>query len=201
MSERAWAAFGRLFFFILVTSIVLIAAALVIVLRHGVSARSAPTRTEELVARTARHFAVPLSARRMSNPLAKTAENLRAGREHFADHCAVCHANDGSGKTEMGESLYPKAPDMRGPQTQQLSDGEIFYIIRNGVRLTGMPAWGSDQDAAENWKLVHFIRHLPAITAAEMEEMRMMNPISRHEFLEEQAEDEFLEGANKDANP
>ena len=62
---------------------------------------------------------------------------IAEGRDHFADHCATCHANDGSGNTEMGRGLYPKAPDMRLPATQNLSDAELFYIIENGVRLTG----------------------------------------------------------------
>ena len=64
------------------------------------------------------------------------------GRAHFADHCASCHGNDGRGNTEMGRNLYPKAPDMRQSGTQHLSDGELYWIIENGVRLTGMPAWG-----------------------------------------------------------
>ena len=63
---------------------------------------------------------------------------------------------------------------MRGTDTQRLTDGEIFYIIKNGVRLTGMPAWGDEHDDADNWKLVHFIRHLPNITPGEIEEMQQM---------------------------
>jgi mono/diheme cytochrome c family protein len=72
-----------------------------------------------------------------------TPEVLSAARSHFADHCASCHGNDGSRKTEIGWNLYPKAPDMRLPETQNLTDGEIYYIIHNGIRLTRMPAWGS----------------------------------------------------------
>ena len=85
---------------------------------------------------------------------------------HFADHCASCHGNDGRGKTEIGQNLYPKAPDMWGEETQKLSDGELFYIIKNGVRLTGMPAWGKDtpKDDRQSWHLVAFIRHVPWIT-------------------------------------
>ena len=115
---------------------------------------------------------------------------------HWADHCAGCHGNDGSGQTDIGRNLYPKTPDMRQPRTQNLTDGELFSIIKNGVRLTGMPAWGDagGRDDAANWKLVHFIRHLPKITPAELQQMKAMNPMSPSEMKEEQQEDEFLKG-------
>jgi len=65
---------------------------------------------------------------------------IAEAKAHFADHCAICHANNGSGNTEIGRNLYPKAPDMRLPQTLNLTDGELYYTIHNGIRLTGMPA-------------------------------------------------------------
>src|ERR1700682_6198657 len=113
-------------------------------LRRGLSARKAPSAMETTVARAVRHMAIPKIDREEENPWATVAtpEVLKDAREHFADHCSQCHANDGSGKTEMGQYLYPRAPDMRLPATQNLSDGELYYIIRNGVPLTGMPAWG-----------------------------------------------------------
>jgi mono/diheme cytochrome c family protein len=114
-----------------------------VVIRHGVSARDQPTQPEIFVARRLRHLAIPLAARQMSSPEPSTPVTIQAGLEHFADHCAICHANDGSGDTEIGRNLYPKAPDMRREETQSLSDGELFYIIENGIRFTGMPGWGT----------------------------------------------------------
>ena len=75
---------------------------------------------------------------------------LVANQPLTADHCATCQANGGSGQTEIGQNLYPKAPDMRLPRTQNLRDGEIYYIINNGVRLTGMPAWGESHQAEDS---------------------------------------------------
>ena len=195
MSERHWAITGRTLTALAVLSAILIAVAVVAMLRTGVSARTGPTKPETMVARTMRHFAVPAAARSMPNPVPLTPAVLAEGRAHFADHCAVCHANDGSGATEMGQNLYPKPPDMRKQSTQRLSDGEIFFIVKDGVRLTGMPAWGdaAGRDDQETWKLVHFIRHLPAITPQELEEMKRLNPVS-HEEAEEK---EFLEGAHE----
>ncbi len=166
---------------------------------QGISARPEPSRTEAAAARRLRSIAIPAHARDERNPVPASAETIRAGMEHFADHCAICHANDGSGDTEVGKGLYPRAPDMRQAETQQLTDGELYYIIENGVRLTGMPAWGggSEHDAQDNWRLVHFIRHLPKLTDKEREEMKAMNPKSPEEFQQEQDERRFLEGESK----
>jgi mono/diheme cytochrome c family protein len=170
---------------------------------HGFSARQAPTALESAVARTARHWAVPDEFRAETNPVPDSPETLADGRAHWADHCAGCHANDGSGDTEMGRNLYPRAPDMRAAATQRLSDGELFFIIQNGVRLTGMPAWGTGtaHDAQDSWKLVRFIRHLPSITPEEVSEMGKMNPKTPAELEEERAEEEFLNGGNSPHAP
>src|SRR6202521_5108969 len=161
-------------------------------MRRGISARKEPSATETAVARALRHMAIPKIDREEENPWATVAtpEVLKDAREHFADHCAQCHANDGSGNTEMGKYLYPRAPDMRLPATQNLSDGELYYIIRNGVPLTGMPAWGEphqDQDD-ESWQLVLFIRHLSHLTPEEIKDMESFNPIGKMEKEEEPAE-------------
>jgi mono/diheme cytochrome c family protein len=163
-------------------------------LSHGVSARDAPLPIEAFVAQKLRYLAIPREARKTRNPVPLTPDVLAEGRAHFADHCATCHANDGSGKTEMGQNFYPKVPDMRLSETQRLSDGELFYIIQNGVRFTGMPAWGTGRREHEqaSWHLVHFIRHLPQLTSEEIEQMREMNPKSPDEIREEEEEERFL---------
>ncbi len=103
----------------------------------------------------------------------------------------------------MGENLYPKAPDMRLSDTQSLSDGELFSIIQNGVRFTGMPAWGSEspEDEKDSWNLVRFIRHLPKQTPEELEEMKNMNPKTPEEFREDEDVRKFLEGGEPVSTP
>lgn len=162
------------------------------------SAQEQPSSLERWLANGARHFAMPSEAERLRNPVAYSPEVLEEARAHWADHCASCHANNGSGDTQIGRNLYPKAPDMRTTPTQQLSDGELYYVIQNGVRLTGMPAWGSAGDGdgnQESWKLVLFIRHLPTMTVQEAEQMEKLNPKSIQEFEEEKTEREFLNGS------
>jgi mono/diheme cytochrome c family protein len=162
----------------------------------GVSARPQPGGLETFAARTVRGFAVRTHAGGAKNPVGVTDAVLKEGREHFADHCAVCHGNDGSGDTEMGRGLYPRAPDMRLPATQNLSDAELFYIIENGIRLTGMPGWSTGTPAGEesSWHLVHFIRHLPKITDEEIEEMKALNPASPEEIRQKIEAERFLRG-------
>jgi mono/diheme cytochrome c family protein len=182
----------------------LVAVVAASLLRNGLSARATPTRFEIMVARSARHLAIPSSARIAQNPVLASAEDLRDARLHFADHCAICHANDGGGQTMMGNGLYPKPPDLRLPETQDLTDGEMFWIIENGVRFTGMPAFSNDGehgDTQDSWKLVHFIRHLPHLTAAERIEMERYNPKGPDDQAEEQRENDFLNGATPQRKP
>jgi mono/diheme cytochrome c family protein len=169
-------------------------------LRRGFSARDEPSAIERIVATQARHLAIPRGARQLRNRLPLSPGLLAEARAHFADHCALCHGNDGRGRTEIGRNLYPKAPDMTTGHTQDLSDGELFYIIKNGVRLTGMPAWGEDtpEDNRSSWQLVHLIRRLPRLTEAEIREMESLNPVSPQELRERTEEEQFLEGDHAD---
>lgn len=101
----------------------------------------------------------------------------------------------------MGRGLYPKPPDLRLDETQKLSDGELFWIIENGVRFTGMPAFATPGSANDSWKLVDFIRHLPKLTAGEKMEMESYNPKGPDDQKEEQEEDDFLNGATPAPKP
>jgi mono/diheme cytochrome c family protein len=173
------------------------------IVRRGFSARDAPSSVEKFVARRVRALAVPARARDARNPVSPSPDVFADARAHFADHCAVCHANDGSGRTTIGQNLYPKAPDMREPDTQRLTDGELYDIIQNGIRLTGMPAWGKEGDPndEDTWKLVHFIRHLNELTPARLKEMETLNPKTPAEIEEERLDEEFLRGGAAPATP
>ncbi len=189
-----------LFVFGLIAIAVILGVTAVWLKSTGLSARPEPGALEISLARRARRFAIPQKARELQNPMTATPELLTEGRRHFADHCASCHGNDGSGRTEIGAKLYPRAPDMRSAETQQLTDGELYHIIQNGVRLTGMPAWGEGGlDEHQSWHLVLFIRHLPRLTADEIKDMEQYNPRSQAEQTEEQEEQEFLNAPSEKA--
>lgn len=181
---------------VLIVALVGMVGAFVFMKATGLSARGTPGPVETSLARRLRAWAVPSDYRDLRNPVLRNDESMRHGMEHFADHCATCHANDGSGETETGKGMFPPAPDMRAAATQEMNDGELFYVIEHGVRFTGMPAWGTGTTEGEeaSWHLVNFIRHLPALTAEEIEQMKAMNPRPPAEVRQEIEEQRFLEG-------
>jgi len=169
---------------------------------NGFSARTPPTAVERVVMQAIHWLSVPRAARAAVNPVAFSADVFAQSRAHFADHCASCHANDGSGHTELGRGLFPRAPDMRLAQTQNKTDGELYWIIENGIRLTGMPAWGAGGgNDTDTWKLVHFLRHLKDLTPEQLKEMAALNPRSPAEIEEEKADERFLAGEDVESSP
>jgi predicted CXXCH cytochrome family protein len=127
---------------------------------RGFRASGTPSAFETGVARSVRDFAIPAKERRRTNPDAGDWVAIRQGREDFLARCAVCHGTDAHGRTPIGANLYPRVPDLHLEPTQNLTDGEIHYIIENGIQLTGMPAMAGAhrESAAESWKLVAYIR-------------------------------------------
>lgn len=188
----------RLLTWALVALLVVAAGAMLVLQGRGVGAKPEPSTIEKRLALFMRGWLTPSTYKGLKNPVTANEANFTSAREHFADHCASCHGNDGSGNTEMGRSLYPKAPDMRLARTQNLTDGELFYIIENGVRLTGMPGWGTGTPEGEkaSWELVHFIRRMPKLTEDDLAEMKKFNPVSPSEMDEEKKIEDFLNGGD-----
>ena len=188
---------------LLVVGILVLSGSLLLwsTVRRGFSAHDEPSRMEAWAARKARNWATPADLRGEKNPLPLTPQVLAEARAHWADHCASCHGNDGKGQTELGKRFYPRAPDMTLPATQSLSDGELFSVIENGIRLTAMPGWGNGtaESAYGSWGLVHFVRHLPRLTPDEIAEMEALNPKTPEEWEEMKTEEAFLSG--EAANP
>jgi len=174
--------------------VVVVLVLVVIVLASNMTARATPGTSETWIATRLRSLAMPRDERRQLNPFVANESILKEAREHFADHCASCHANDGSGDTALGRNLSPRAPDMRLAATQSKSGAELYYVIHNGIRFSGMPAWGAEGKDDDSWKLVLFIRHLPQLTTDEIKEMQKYNPKSDAERTEEQEEEDFLQG-------
>ncbi len=180
--------------------IALCSAAALVAVRSagGFTARRTASSFETWIARAARSITTPSETKQRKNPVPLTSEALAAGLAHWADHCAGCHANNGSGQTSMGQGMFPPAPDMRLPATQQQTDGELFFAIENGIPWTGMSAWGHpDKTSTDSWNLVHFIRHLPNLTFEERREMERLNPKGPDQIEEERQQQEFLQGESK----
>lgn len=165
----------------------------------GVSARRQPLPLEGRAARSMWKFMIPAATRSAVNPAPSDADTLTAAGNHWADHCATCHGNNGDGDMAIGRNVFPPAPDMREQRTQGLTDGELFYAIEHGIPFTAMPAWGTDTPESElqSWALVRFIRHLPTLTPEELREMERFNPKSLMDIEREREIDDFLMPAKK----
>jgi mono/diheme cytochrome c family protein len=168
----------RFLFWVLAIVLLASVVGLALVRGSGISADRKPWPLEERLAKSGWRFLIPTDVRNSENPVPASPEAIRAGLEHFADHCASCHANDGSGDALIGRRVFPPAPDLRRATTQSLSDGELFYAIEQGIPWTAMPAWktGTPEGEQDSWKLVRFIRHLPQITPKELKDMEQLNP-------------------------
>jgi mono/diheme cytochrome c family protein len=147
------------------------AAAVVYTGSFDVSAIKPPGKTERAVATLALNKAVARRATNQTNPLPKSAETLRGGLAHFRENCVICHGAPGVDPGEIGQGLNPGAPDLTLPRVQARSDGELFWITSNGIRLTGMPAFSPTHGENEIWQMVAFLRHLPEITDAEQKQL------------------------------
>jgi mono/diheme cytochrome c family protein len=129
-------------------------------------AANKPSQEETNLANAAKDVAIPLEAGKKQNPLPETDEIVSQGQEVFLGSCAQCHGADGRGDSSLGHNMTPPAMDLTSSHVQHWSDAELFWIVQNGVRLTGMPAWQSSISDDDTWKLAHFIHNLPRLDAA-----------------------------------
>jgi mono/diheme cytochrome c family protein len=131
----------------------------------GCAASNHPSPEETGLANAAKDVTIPLEAGKMKNPLPETDEVVSQGQEVFLGSCAQCHGADARGDTNVGRSMTPPAMDLSSAHVQHWSDAELFWIVQNGVRLTGMPAWKSSISANDTWKLVRFIHNVPRLNS------------------------------------
>ena len=142
--------------------IVVIGTAYLSIVSGGSVARGRePPAAEMTVAQWLLHRSVPQEFKTLKNPVSAVADSadVAAGREIYRQKCEICHANDGGGKTDIGAGQYPRPPNLHSPDVQDMSDGEVFYHIRHGIRNTGMPGWGMPDEHI--WQIVAYLRNLP----------------------------------------
>lgn len=132
---------------------------------EGSSARGNAPVLEASVAQWLLYHTVPAKQRALKNPLSAAAgsPDVNAGQEVYRSKCQLCHAYDGSGKTEIASGQYPRPPDLRSADVQKMGDGELFYHIKNGIRHTGMPAW--ELPDRKLWQVSAYLRNLPKVAA------------------------------------
>ena len=131
------------------------------------TAHEKPWTVETAIANMAKDIVIPIEAERLRNPFHSDQQTLGRGQQVYLQSCAICHGSDGHGQTVLGQSMYPPVMDLTSPHVQHWNDSQMYWIIQNGVRLTGMASWKSAISANDTWKLVIFIRHLPELGASE----------------------------------
>jgi len=95
-----------------------------------------------------------------ANPLANNSRAMESGRVAYTGSCASCHGVGGDGKGVFGDGLYPPASDLRAHDTQEKSDAQLFWIIKNGLSFAGMPGFAAQYDDQGIWMLVAYTRSL-----------------------------------------
>jgi mono/diheme cytochrome c family protein len=132
-------------------------------LLQGCTAGKQPSKEETGLANAAKDVVIPLEAGRKTNPFPDSDDVLSKGQRVFLGSCAICHGPGGRGDALLGRNMTPPAMDLASTHVQHWSDAELFWIIQNGVRLTGMPAWKSSIGDDDTWKLARFIHKLPTL--------------------------------------
>jgi len=133
---------------------------------YNVAASNPPGKMEKKLAEFALDHAIARRAPVKTNPFRKP-EDVRAGLAHYKSNCVACHGAPGVEESEFSQGLNPPAPDLTLPSIQETPDGELFWVVSNGIRSTGMPAFSPTHKEDEIWKIVAFVRHLPQITDEE----------------------------------
>src|SRR2546428_1682113 len=133
------------------------------VLIPGCTAKKQPSKLETTLANMAKDVVIPIEAKNLENPLPASDQVIAQGQQVYMQSCALCHGTDGHSRTSLGRGMYPPAMDLTSPHVQHWNDAELFWIIQNGVRLTGMPSWKPSLTETDTWKLVHFIHDLPRL--------------------------------------
>jgi mono/diheme cytochrome c family protein len=140
------------------------ALGIVFVLPHvSISALPEPGKTESYLASRAKHAIVRGNSRGIAPPPTPNTEaNPPEGEKLFGIECAVCHGMEGSTPSDAGRWMYPRAANLSAPDVQRYSDAELFWIVKNGIRLSGMPGYGEVETNANIWNLVRYVRSLSA---------------------------------------
>lgn len=129
--------------------------------RVNLSALPEPGRVETYLASKGKQWLIGRSARGPLPPKPPSdSMSLMRGQMNYGARCAACHGLDGRTPTDFGRATYPRTPDLGSPAVQAYSDAELFWIIKNGIRLTGMPGFGRIHSDEEIWHLVHYVRSL-----------------------------------------
>jgi mono/diheme cytochrome c family protein len=124
--------------------------------------KATPPGKWETAAMTKIKHSITIRGKGAINPLASTAPNIESGRDAFSHYCAACHGLDGQNTgVPFADSMSPPVPTLTSSEVQSYMDGQLKWIIDNGISPSGMPASRGILTDNEIWSIVVYIRHLP----------------------------------------
>jgi mono/diheme cytochrome c family protein len=146
---------------LLLIAAILLVAVCAFVSTFSISAMDPPGRLETVMVTKAKRWLVSRNARGPLPPAPlSTPANVATGEMIFMGDCISCHGTDGRKPTDIGRSMYPRAPSLDSDAVQKWSDAELFWIIQHGIRLSGMPGFGKIHNDDQIWQLVQYVRSL-----------------------------------------
>ena len=129
----------------------------------NLSALPEPGANETALATRAKHFLIARASHQGTPPRPRDrAASAVQGDKLYAINCSLCHGEDGRATSPMGRWMYPRAADLGSPQTQSYSDEQLFWVVKNGIRLSGMPGFSKLETDEHIWNMVDHLRTLPA---------------------------------------
>jgi mono/diheme cytochrome c family protein len=147
--------------------VILVALALAVVVvivgltQIRLDALQEPGHVETFLATRVKHLLVRRSSREGIPPAPTNLQaSIEEGDKLYAIDCSMCHGPDGHTPTDSGRWMYPRASDLTSSAVQRYSDSELFWIVKNGIRLSGMPAFARVESDEHIWNLVHYLRTL-----------------------------------------
>jgi mono/diheme cytochrome c family protein len=151
---------SRIIWTMLASGVVLIGVGM---MEFRLTALQEPGPLETRIVNQAKHFTIRRASSHGTPPRPVDIKASReAGATHYGLDCGICHGVDGHAQTAPGRWMYPRATDLTSKEVQSYSDPELFWIIKNGIRYTGMPAFGKVETPDNIWGLVNYVRTLPS---------------------------------------
>lgn len=181
-------------------TLLLVAIAAVVLIYSGiynVAADNPDNKLERWVLHTVRERSIESQSKSVQAPALDDPAMIAEGAEHYDNMCVMCHLAPGLENTKMRQGLNPRPPNLA--RRAHGDPGENFWIVKHGIKMTGMPAWGATHDDQELWNIVAFLRRMPDLTPAEYQ--AMTNPAPAPAPMEEHGMEMDEQGAETDSAP
>ena len=159
---------------VLITILILILAGLILMFSGAinVSVLKPQSPIVEWFLSTTSDRSIDTRARNISVPSLQSEEMIKTGTEHYLEMCQICHGAPGISDTELAQGLEPKPPHLYDqPETGEGNEAHNFWVIKNGIMMTAMPAWGVTHSDEKIWTIVAFVTTLPEMTAEEYHQL------------------------------